>query len=49
MATRKSFIRVAQALRLTAAGRETILAVGLALSADNPRFNLEKFMEAAGG
>jgi hypothetical protein len=47
MATRKSFIRIAQALRLTSASQATIVAVGLALSADNPRFNLDKFVETS--
>jgi len=41
---RKDFIRVTQALRLTQASRETIIAVGMAISSDNPRFNLDKFV-----
>lgn len=47
MSSRKTFIRVAQALQLTEADRETVVAVGLALAVDNPRFDLNKFVEAA--
>jgi hypothetical protein len=45
--TRKHFIAIAAALAETSASHQTCKAVAAALAATNPRFDQERFMNAA--